>query len=135
MTADEALKEARSDTENVKSITPKQTALIGTGVLGIGALFGGCVHWTGTSKALKEEGIDQAARLRALPLAFKALGISTFVSITAAIAFGTLWRALAGDSHQASATLSFATAIAFAQAQRDQIRSDFRKQFRGEDQQ
>ena len=36
-----------------------------------GALLGGAAHWTSTTKALREEGIDPRARIRALPLAVR----------------------------------------------------------------
>ena len=36
-----------------------------------GALCAGIAHYAGTAKALREEGIDPAARLRAFPIAVR----------------------------------------------------------------
>ncbi|CAL5223660.1 g6206 [Coccomyxa viridis] len=82
----EPLGAAQSDTVK-HSETRQLTQITGTWIA-LAAFVGGAVsagmtHYAGTAKALKEEGIEPAARLRAFPTAVKALAIST--ALTGAI--------------------------------------------------
>ena len=50
-------------------ITMLQGFLAGLAALGVSAAVAGSAHYAGTTKALAEEGVETAARMRALPLA------------------------------------------------------------------
>ncbi|CAK0740769.1 hypothetical protein CVIRNUC_001275 [Coccomyxa viridis] len=68
------------DSPRIKQITQATGTWIALTALVGGALCAGIAHYAGTAKALREEGIDPAARLRAFPIAVKALAVSTVVT-------------------------------------------------------
>jgi len=53
------------------TVTPLTAAFAAAATLAASALAGGAAHWASTAKALAEEGIDGAARARALPTAVR----------------------------------------------------------------
>ena len=53
------------------TVTPLTAAFAAAATLAASALAGGAAHWAPTAKALAEEGIDGAARARALPTAVR----------------------------------------------------------------
>ncbi|KAK9820756.1 hypothetical protein WJX81_001367 [Elliptochloris bilobata] len=98
----------------------------------LGAGVAGGVHNLATAKALREEGIDGGARLRALPIAAKALAVSTAFSVgavAAALAAAHFWGGLSASS--AARVSSWQGALAVAEQQRDLVRAEFQKRLQG----
>lgn len=107
--------EAHQDTSYV---TPGQTAIVGAGVLLLTALLTGASHYTSTSKAIAEEGIEARARLRAMPIAVKALGASTLVCAGMTAAAIAAWQLSGMEARDVAAVASWTDAVALAKQQR-----------------
>jgi len=93
--------------------------------IGGAAIAGGC-HYVATAKRLAEEGIDPRQRVKAFPVAVKALGVSTIVCST----FGACaWFAMkqTGMFKPVAEVASFHDTIAMAQQQRDAVAREFQK--------
>mmetsp|Transcript_15108 Transcript_15108/g.45618 ORF Transcript_15108/g.45618 Transcript_15108/m.45618 type:complete len:149 (-) Transcript_15108:487-933(-) len=109
-----------------------------TGALaGVAALIGGAVltgygHYTATGKALKEEGLDPKIRLKAVPVAARALAITSLVSVTVAgAALWTMQQTLQPRDVTEVATL--ADALAAVRQQRAMVQAEFAKRMQREE--
>ncbi len=106
------------DRSTTTLITQVQTAAFGTAVLSASALLVGASHYFGTAKRLTEDGIDPAARLRAVPVAAKALAFSTVASVgLAAVVLGA-WHAFGGRVRKEAEVAGLDAALQVAQHQR-----------------
>ena len=101
-----------------RKITPLETGLIGAAVLAAGAFASGAAHYTSTAKKLTEEGIPASARLRALPLAARALGVSTILCTLMGGAALAAWNFAGLESRPVAEVSTFRDAIALAKQQR-----------------
>lgn len=97
-----------------------EAGLLGSCVIGGGALLSGMAHYTATAKALAEEGIPANARRKALPVAAQALGIGTVACIALGAAATAAWWTIAGTaSIKPSTNLStMSDALSLANQQR-----------------
>jgi len=103
------------------SITPLQGIFIGAGVLAAGAVLTGAVHYTSTAKKLTEEGISAAARHKAVPLAARALGVSTLFCAGLGSVALISWKLLGLESRDVATVTTFTDAVAIAKHQRVSI--------------
>jgi len=112
---------------NSSTITQTQT-LLGSGlVLLLSAAVGAAGHWQWSARALKEEGIDPAVRLKALPTAFKALAISTGVCVSVAGVVSLGWQAFGGTIKEATNIGSVREAFAAMGIHRDLVKNEMRE--------
>ena len=110
---------AESDTpKEGRKITPFETGLIGAAVLAAGAFASGAAHYTSTAKKLTEEGIPASARLRALPLAARALAMSTILCAAMGGAALAAWNFIGLESRPVAEVATFRDAVALAKQQR-----------------
>ena len=101
------------------SLNPGTALLLGSSVLVVAAGTTFVVHLKTTSKSLLEEGVSLAARRRAVPLAGKALAMSTLAmgGLGSMLLFG--WMTLGGGRwHDAANISAWDEAVAFAEEQR-----------------
>jgi hypothetical protein len=99
-------------------VTPGQASLAGVAALGLGALASGTAHYLGSAKSLAEEGIDSVARLKALPMAARALLVSSLGSLGLAAVAAAGWSAMGKESRESAAVASWSDAMALATQQR-----------------
>ncbi|KAL6768074.1 hypothetical protein ACKKBF_B37690 [Auxenochlorella protothecoides x Auxenochlorella symbiontica] len=111
---------------DTRSVTPTQSALAGMGAALAGAMIGGGAHYMGTAKQLAEEGVDPRARLRALPVAAKALGASLVLCGIFAAGGVAMWRMLGMHMHPQAEVSSVAEAVDLIRQQREVISHEFR---------
>jgi len=109
-----------------RKVTPFETGLLGAAVLAAGAFASGAAHYTSTAKKLTEEGIPASARLRALPLAAQALGVSTVLCAAMGGAALAAWHFAGLESRPAADVATFRDAVALAKQQRDIVRRELR---------
>ncbi|KAH7624018.1 hypothetical protein Ndes2526B_g01270 [Nannochloris sp. 'desiccata'] len=107
-------------------VTPFETGLLGAAVLAAGAFASGAAHYTSTAKKLTEEGIPASARLRALPLAARALGVSTVLCAAMGGAALAAWHFAGLESRPVADVATFRDAVALAKQQRDIVRRELR---------
>lgn len=101
-----------------RDITPLQTALLGSAVISSGALLTFSAHYQSTAKKLAEEGVPASARLKALPLAAQALGVSTLFCLGFGVAGLVAWNFFGLESREVANVATFADAVALAKQQR-----------------
>lgn len=104
--------------KEARKITPFETGLIGAAVLAAGAFASGAAHYTSTAKKLTEEGIPAGARLRAFPLAARALGVSTVLCAAMGGAALAAWNFAGLESRPVAEVATFRDAVALARQQR-----------------
>jgi hypothetical protein len=109
-----------------RKITPFETGLLGAAVLAAGAFASGAAHYTSTAKKLTEEGIPASARLKALPLAVRALGVSTILCAAMGGAALAAWHLAGLESRPVADVATFRDAVALAKQQRDIVRHELR---------
>lgn len=80
-------------------------------------------HYQSTAKQLAEEGIPPAARLKALPLAARALGASTLMCAGFGAISLVAWNVLGLSSREVANVATFSDAVALAKQQRVSRRS------------
>lgn len=116
-----------TDSSNSSVITRTHT-LLGSGlVLLLSAAVGAAGHWQWSARALREEGIDPAVRLKALPTAFKALAISTGVCVSVAGVVSLGWQAFGGTIKEATKISSVRGAFAAMGIHRDLVKNELRQ--------
>lgn len=91
------------------------------------ATIAGSGYYFGTAKKLKEEGIDPRARVAALPVAAKALAVSTVLCGVVGVAayYGLKHSGL--QWHEDAQVSTVHDAVAFAEQQRNLVRNEFQK--------
>jgi hypothetical protein len=119
MTEQESIKAGRK-------ITPLETGLLGAAVLAAGAFASGAAHYTSTAKKLTEEGIPASARLKAFPLAARALAVSTVLCAAMGGAALAAWHFAGLESRPVADVATFRDAVALAKQQRDIVRKELR---------
>lgn len=108
-----------------KEIGVMESTLAGLGAMTAGAIMAGGTHFVASTKKLQEEGIDTKARLRAAPLALKALMWSTLLCAGMGAAGLVSWK-LYGQETKAVAEVSPHHALQLAQQQREAVQKEFR---------
>ena len=116
-----------------RRVTPLETTLAAGAVLGLGAVLTGSAHYASTAKRLAEEGVEAAARVRAMPLALRALGASTALCAVTAGAAVAAWQVAGLESRGVAQVASFTDAVALAKQQRVSASSAGEGQLAGED--
>ena len=106
------------DPKEHQSVTPLQTGLVGAAILAAGAFLSGSAHYISTSKKLAEEGINPSARLKAMPLAAQALGVSTILCVALGIGAVGAWHFLGLESRDVADVATFKDALIVAKQQR-----------------
>ncbi|KAK9815699.1 hypothetical protein WJX72_008247 [[Myrmecia] bisecta] len=111
--------------EEHHAVSPVQSVAWGASAFLTGALVAGGAHYLGTAKRIQEEGIDRRMRLRAVPVAAKALALSTVMCGTLGLAgwYGLKHSGL--QTKDVAEVSSVADAIALAQQQRDLVKREF----------
>lgn len=109
-----------------RKVTPFETGLLGAAVLAAGAFASGAAHYTSTAKKLAEEGIPSAARVKALPLAARALGVSTVLCAAMGGAALAAWHFAGLESRPVADVATFRDAVTLAKQQRDIVRHELR---------
>jgi hypothetical protein len=109
-----------------RQVTQAEALALGGAALAAGVVFGGATHYTATTKQLKEEGVELAARRRALPLAARALAGSALGAAALAAAAFAAWRAAGGEAAEAAQLSSWDAAVALARRQREAVQRQFR---------
>lgn len=99
-------------------VTPVQAGMAGGGVLLGGAVVAGLAHYAGTAKTLAEEGVSPTARLRAMPIALQAFGVSTVLCCSAGAVALICWNVLGMDSKKLADLGSISDAMILAKQQR-----------------
>lgn len=106
------------DARQHQEVTPIALLAGGASIVLASAAFTGISHFTSTTKAIKEEGIDAASRRAAVPVATKALVASSLMCAAMAAAVVGVWK-LSGMHYRDVANVSsFDDAIALAKLQR-----------------
>jgi hypothetical protein len=109
------------------TFSPLQGLWAGVTAFVAGGAVAGTSHFVGTAKALEEEGITRAQRMRALPTAGKALALSSAMCCL----FGAAgyWGLVHSGLHAkpTAEVSSLHSAITLAEDQRAMIRHEFQK--------
>ncbi|BDA48683.1 hypothetical protein COCOBI_12-3650 [Coccomyxa sp. Obi] len=117
------------DTEDndLRQISKESGLWIAAAALCGGALLSGGVHYLNTAKKLNEEGIDATARIRAVPIAVKALAVSTAAIAAVGAAAYVALQCSGIQSKDMADVSSWKGAVIVLQQQRDQIKEEFQK--------
>ncbi|DBA84077.1 hypothetical protein WJX77_000647 [Trebouxia sp. C0004] len=110
-----------------QQVSPAQSTFAGLAAFVGGAAIAGGAHYVTTAKRLVEDGIDPTQRVKAMPVALRALGVSTIIC-TAVGAAG--WFAFQQSGIGIKPVVKVASlheTIALAQHQRDLVAKEFQK--------
>mmetsp|Transcript_16983 Transcript_16983/g.43063 ORF Transcript_16983/g.43063 Transcript_16983/m.43063 type:complete len:154 (+) Transcript_16983:271-732(+) len=111
------------------TLTPGQSALWGLGFFSAGALGSGflTVVWEATRKRAEEDVLEAAARMKAVPVALRALGISTAICGGMAVAAAAAVKVSGLETREVAEVASLADAVAVARQARAVTQAEFRR--------
>eukprot|EP00891_Asterochloris_glomerata_P005350 jgi/Astpho2/5350/Aster-x0250 len=110
-----------------KEVSPAQSIVSGLAAFLAGAAAAGGAHYSVTAKKLQEDGIDPRLRMKAMPIALRALALSTLACGTIG-ALGYMAVKHSGlQMKDTAAVSSLHDAIGLAQQQRELVREEFQK--------
>ncbi|CAL8463451.1 g2985 [Coccomyxa elongata] len=117
------------DTEDgdLRQISKESGLWVAAAALCGGALLSGGVHYLNTAKKLNEEGVDAIARIRAVPIAVKALAVSTAATAAVGAAAYVALQCTGMPLKDMADVSSWKGAVIVLQQHRDDIREEFQK--------
>ncbi|KAL3139034.1 hypothetical protein ABBQ32_005836 [Trebouxia sp. C0010 RCD-2024] len=114
-------------THERQQVSPVQSTAAGLAAFVGGAAIAGGTHYVATAKRLVDEGIDPTQRVKAMPVALRALGVSTVICTAVGAAAYFAFQQSGINAKPVADVASLHETITLAKHQRDLVAKEFQK--------